>query len=288
MIVVQERLNGLEADVVGPWSRADEREIRKRHIKSLVLNYAHGYQEKDLTFISGLDIERLFILSRTTSNHEPIYELADTLVELTVTTDPRLPVDLSRLPRLKAIGADWKQVRDTIGANSKIDFLSLGAYSEVDLTPLSHLRSLYALSLVDRPRVQSLGGLSALPQLRTLEIQGSSQLRDITDMASSTPVELESLSFQWCKNLIELNSIAHATSLTELNLADSGAFESLTPLISLTRLKRLFLHGSTKIMDGNLEPLRQMRSLNLVSLMNRRHYSPPFSTIQAEIANRIA
>ncbi|MBF4600565.1 hypothetical protein ITJ55_07060 [Frigoribacterium sp. VKM Ac-1396] len=286
MITIRPTPAGLEADIVGPWTKADERKMRKRGITGLVLNYAHGYQERNLDFISGLQLERLIILSRTTSDHEPIYDLADTLIELNITTDPRLEVDLTRLPRLKELGADWRQVRDTIGAVDDLDSVCFGLYTEADLLPLAHLHSLSRLTLLDRPRIETVTGLSELPRLRFLEIASASHLRDITELAWNPTPLLESLSFAYSANVSDLESIAHTTSLTQLTLSDMGTFVSLAPLVRLRRLERLFLHGSTNVSDGDLTPLLDLPALKLVSLANRRHYSPPASIIRSQIASR--
>ena len=279
---------GVDAVVTGPWSSADEDEFHDSEASGLVLNYALGYQERSLDFLTGLSIKRLTVLARTTRDHGPIYELSPQLEELRLTTDPGLPLDLARLPHLKVLSADWRQVSASLWAATRVEDAYFGSYSEETLEPLREMNELVRLSMKDRPGLRSLKGVSDLPSLSSFTVGGARALEDVSDLMSTEAPQLTYLKLASCKNVRDLKGLAHQLSLSSFTFGDCGDLPSLSPLRGLERLERLFLHGSTRILDGDLQPLLDLPRLRELWMMNRREYEPSVKVIKSEIERRTA
>lgn len=280
--------HGVEASVTGAWSQEDARVIEQAGISELVLNYARGYQERTLDFLRGLRLSRLTIVSRTTKDLEPLYELADGLEGLSLTTAPNTPIDLQRLPHLKQLGADWDQIKWTIDEAPNVSDLYIGSYSDMDLRALSGLSQLKYLLLKDRPQLETLDGVEFLPQLESLRILGATKLFDLQALTSASLPRLRNISFDGCKKIDDVNATSSIQSLVRLNFGDCGLIESAKPLASLPRLEELYMHESTQIADGDLAPLLLIPSLHRLFMKSRRSYTPSLKSIQLELSARAA
>ena len=138
----------------------------------------------------------------------------------------------------------------------------------------------------DRPALTSLAGLDALESLRSLTIAGGRQLADIIDLASPVGRQLEELDLDSCRHIDDLSPLTHCRSLTELCLANIGDVPDANLLRGLTKLRRLFLHESTRFIDGDLSAIAELLHLEAFSLMNRRHYHPDREQLQMAVDQR--
>lgn len=159
---------GTVLTVTGPWSSEDSETLRRRGTTALWLNSAHGFSEPTLRLIEDLPgtITRLHITARWITDLSPVTVLGDRLEALSVTTAPEASLDLTQLPVLTELAADWGQVQATIGAAARLVDVYLGYYREVDLTKLAPLQLLKRLTLKDRPSIASLTGIERLTSLK--------------------------------------------------------------------------------------------------------------------------
>ncbi len=246
-----------------------------------MLNYAHGFSEPDLEFLRGLPVRQLVILDRRLESLAPVHALGATLELLHVTTSPTLAIDLTQFPRLSDLSADWRQVRASIASATDLREVNLGGYSEVDLEPLGGLGRLRRLTLTDRPRVRSLSGLSAFPDLRVLGVPLAKDLDDVSALPESPAVE--DLDLEGCKKLTSVIELGGCRALRRLNLSECGDLPTLGPLRGLQALEVLLLYGSTKVVDGDLAPIANLPRLRELRMQSRRHYRPSVREIQASL-----
>jgi hypothetical protein len=68
-----------------------------------------------------------------------------------------------------------------------------------------------------------------------------------------------------------------------LNLSECGDLPSLVPLRGLTSIEVLLMFGTTKIVDGDLTPIADLRRLRELRMQSRRHYRPSVAEIQASL-----
>ena len=274
----------VEATVTGEWSGELEGLIRSGEVDRIVLNYALGFAESDLDFLWGLPLRQLVVVDRRLKSLEPINSLGETLELLSVTTDPSLTVDLSALPRLADLSADWEQVRETISTGSALESFATRRYAEADLQQLGNLEPLRRLVLVDRPRVTSLTGLGALPGLRSLTVAYAKSLTDVQSLRDC-PL-LEELDLEGTRGFPSIAPLSHNRSLRYVNLSECGDLASLIPIETVDTLESVYLYGATKIVDGDLRPLMGLLRLHDLRIQSRRHYSPSVGEVQAAIAAR--
>ena len=272
--------------VTGAWSPADAQQYRESGADELVLNYAHGFQERSLDFIADLPVVRLEIVTRTIKDLEPIYALAPGLHSVKIITSTSASLDLTRLPWLQRLSANWEQVKGSIHSGLLLSDLYLAAYAEKDLTPLAGLNSLQNLRMKERRRIENLAGLQSLKKLSSITIAGGQHLVDVDELQAIPNDQLESLWLEACGQLSSLDAVSNCTALKYLNYGNNGNIASVAPLGDLQRLESLVLYESTRIDDGDLAPLLGLTQLRRLAMKNRRHYSPSVSDVLAAIASR--
>ncbi|MEU8234392.1 hypothetical protein AB0C12_32800 [Actinoplanes sp. NPDC048967] len=266
--------------VAGGWTAEISAVLASGRVRGLVLNYARGFRERDLEMLRPWPIERLDVLARTLTDLTPIYRLAGTLRELSVTSSPRAALDCARLPNLTSlIASDWPQISATVARAQRLTHLGTGGYDEIDLRPLDGLTGLTSLRIKQAPGLAALG--AAPGTLTSLEIFAAPGLQDIEEVGRLTA--LRHLWFRGCGGITALDDLATSTGLTELAVANCGPIASAGPLGGLTGLTRLNLSESTRITDGDLRPLLGLHHLQDLRMMNRRHYVPPLAAVKAAL-----
>jgi len=98
-------------------------------------------------------------------------------------------------------------------------------------------------------RLVDLSAVSAAPALTSLQINYVSKVVDFEPLAWSTTLSV--LHVQ-TSSLRDLSSIAASSSIQELRLDSCRNIESLRPLLSMPNLRRLYLAGDTRILDGDI------------------------------------
>lgn len=274
--------------VTSPWTGHDARLLKRRRTQTVWLNSSHGFQEPTLELVRDLpaSVTHIAIVARWIDDLTPLYDLGRHLTTLQLLVAPGATIDLSRLPRLTSLSADWPTVQGSLHTATGLNYLYLGHYKNMDLAPLAPLRSLRRLSMKDRPALTSLRGLNALESLRSLTIAGGRKLTDIADLDSPVGQQLEELDLDSCRHIDDLDPLTHCRSLTELCLANIGDVPDANVLGGLTKLRRLFLHESTRFLDGDLRAIARLPHLETLSLMNRRHYHPNREQLETVIGQR--
>lgn len=263
--------------------------MRQAFLKSgadgLVANYARGFVGSDVEFVRELPLRRLDLLDRGITDLTPVHDLGSTLEEFRVQAAPGSHIDLTLLPRLRVLACAWDQVKDTIAATDRLEYLHLSPYREPDMTPLMHLTSLRTLRMKQRPGLRSLDGIEKMPWLAHLGVYGA-PLEDTRALARLSSPVLTRLDLASCRRLTSLTDLSGLTGLRQLDVSESGTLASLAPIAGLTQLERLYLYGSTTIADGNLTPLLAMARLRDLRMMNRRHYNPTVDQVRAQLGLR--
>jgi hypothetical protein len=151
-----------------------------------------------------------------------------------------------------------------------------------DLTPIGSLRSLIGLSCIN---IDSIGFLSACPQLEHLELQATPGLSDISALGICTslsdlwltgifsvedlsPVgncrKLKRLTVKNMAKIVSVSALCSCTELSDLWLSGCASLTTLAPLSALSNLTRLTLDTVPGL--SSLEPLRSMTALQWLSI----------------------
>jgi len=160
--------------VVSPWTRHNARQLKRSHPEAVGLNSSLGFQEPTLELVRDLPatVTSIAVTARWIDDLTPLYDLGRRLTSMQLLVAPGATIDLSRLPGLTSLSADWFTVEGSLHRATGLDHLYLGHYKENDLAPLAPLRRLRRLIMKDRPALTSLAGLDALESLRSLTIAG--------------------------------------------------------------------------------------------------------------------
>ncbi|MFF1821546.1 hypothetical protein ACFVWG_29860 [Kribbella sp. NPDC058245] len=274
----------IEMFVKGPWSAEAGAAFGAASAESLVLNYAHGFDETDLEFVRGLAVRQLTILDRRLPSLEPIYDLAPTLESLSLEVDGSLMLDLERLPHLTELACNWGQIKKSFAGAVGLRRLYAGKYTEATLEPLTVATGLQFIVMKDRPSLRSLDGLGDLSDIQQLEIYRASKLTD-TGALRLAP-GLQELQLQTCRKIATMDDVALCADLTFLNLSEGAEFPSAEPLRGLKKLLDLYLYDTTRFTDGDLSPIAELPLLRDFRMMNRKHYRPSAEEIKQNIAAR--
>ncbi len=278
--IIEDSPEGRTLVVTGDWSDRAARVLASGQADGLVLNYARGYRERTLDFLRPWPVRRLEILARTITNIEPVYRMAETLEHLSLTTAPTAAIDCARLPYLCGIWVEsWQQLRESLPLARGLHTLGVYGYGETSLLALTEDTGLRSVSLKQAPRLERLLGIESLPDLTDLETAGAHRLHDLSSLGTGAN-RLQELMINTCGGVTTVNDIASQPTLRKLWIANCGPIESLRPLASLINLTVLYLYESTRIADGDLEPLLGLRHLRDFRMMNRKHYRPAVSEIK--------
>jgi internalin A len=270
--------------VTGDWSRSAEEALLAPEVTGLTLNYALGFRERSLDFIREWPIQQLTILARTIDDLSPVYRLHGTLERLSVQTSPKASVDLRRLPWLTSMGADWRQIADTIEYAIGLNELYTTSYEPADLHPLQRNQALTRLRMKQHPRLASFDGIQSLPALAEVGIFGARRLDDIEALARrDAPSQLVSLDLESCSGIVALDALAVHHELRNLGVGNCGPVASLQPLGGMTSLQRLWAYESTRIGDGDLTPLLGLGSLTDLRMKPRKHYRPTLDEVKSQL-----
>jgi hypothetical protein len=277
---------GVDLVVTGEWSSSARQALEDGEADGVVLNYARGFRPQPIDFLQGLPIRRLNLLERSLSDVSPVYSLASSLEELRLQIDPRVSLELERLPLVRTLAAAWPQIQGSIMFASQLEYLSVPSYTENDLTPLSSLSSLSSLIMKERPKLRSLDGIDGFPWLAHLGVHGARGLEEISALRRWSSPVLTTLRLPSCRRVVDIVPVAACPSLRFFELSEGGEIPSVAAVGDLQLLERLSLYGSTKVVDGDLSPIARLSRLTDFRMQSRPAYAPSVSEIQATIARR--
>jgi hypothetical protein len=280
--VIEDQPEGRTLVVTGRWTVEAETAVQREDVDGVWLNYARGYSEPDLSFLTAWPIKRLLVLDRSLTDLGPLSRLGNTLETLSVQAAPGMAVDLTVFPHLRDVGAVWGEVRDTLYAPEYLQRVTLLDYDEVDLQPLTLQAALQEVKLKTAPKLEALDGVAGLPTLAELTIQAARELHALNDVGSVAPT-LRSLEFEACLDIQDLQPVGGLTELRFLGVSDCGGISSLHPVAELALLECLHAWGSTRIQDGDLSPLLRLSRLSEIRMRDRRDYRPTLAEIKEQL-----
>lgn len=274
--------NGVDMVLAGEWRSQYGAVFESGRADGLVLNYALGFRERDLRFLEGLSIRRLAILARTLTDIEPVYSLSVTLEELSVEMGAT-EIDLTRLPILRKVSAEWAQISKTIDQVESLESITTHAYAGEDLQLLRSNAGLTAIRLRDRPKSRSLEGIEVFQQLRLLEM-ATAPLDNLSPLTGASPL-LAWLDLSYSRGFRDLGPLAKLPALAVLKVAECGAVASVSSLRELSLLEEIYMWGSTRVEDLDLSPIAGLPGLRVLRMNSRRGYTPPVAEIKASIGD---
>lgn len=280
--LLEDEPEGRTLVVTDTWTAEAEAALMRADVDGLNLNYARGYRERSLEFLSAWPIRRLAILSRTTKDLSPVLRLRNTLEVLDFEAASGASLDLGAFPTLTAVGAGWEQIRGTIGLATGLTELRTDNFSERDLLALTDNVALRTVVLKVAPSLESLLGVQALKSLQRLWIAAAPRLHDLSSLQGFGS-SLETLQLESCRSVNSLTDVRDLINLRWLSASNCGDIESLQPVLALQHLERFHAWESTRIVDGDLSPLAGLPRLKDIRMVDRRGYHPRVKDLKDRI-----
>ena len=279
--------DGHAAIVTGRWSSEVERLAESGEVDRLILNYARGFAEPDLEFLSSrLRIRELEVLDRKLTDLTPIYRLSSTLAHLSLDAAANADLDLGELPGLLSVSGDWEHFGATLGAVESLETVRAYAFSEIDLHALSNHVYLRHVSIKDATRLESLDGIGNLPDLSAIGIHGARKLWDISDVRYLGE-PLREFELEYCPGVEDIDDVEPLVGLRFLGFSDSGGVASLAPLAPLQQLETFHAWGTTRVLDNDLSVLAELPRLQEIRMRDRATYRPRMSQLVNDNAKRV-
>ncbi len=261
---------GMRMVLTGAWTDAARRTLEKRNIVELELNPAKGWQRNNLAFLSLLGgLVAFAIVDEKTVDVSPIHALSH-LRSLKVLTYCDTPIDFTRFPQLEEVSLEWREGASSLYDCATLRHVFINNCSAKSLDVFHKLNRLEYLSLKS-PRLEMIGNVPTLQSLSFLGVYNAGRLYSLAGVEQFP--NLEMLEIERCRKISNIVPVASLRRLQRLMFANCGDIDSLKPVAELKELREVFFHESTRIVDGDLTPLKSLPHLEDVSFQERRHYN---------------
>lgn len=271
--VLEDTPEGRTLVVIGPWSDDAKGVLVRGEADGLVLNYARGFCEGSLEFLGRWGVRRLNVLDRGITDLGPIGRLGDSLEALSVQAAPSAQLDLGAVPHVRSVAGEWALIGDTLGEVDALEDVITWRFDEADLHAFRDHVGLQRLTIKEAPHLESLSGITSLPELAVLKVFLARRLSDISDIAELA-ASLRELELEDCPAIDAIDDVEQLVGLRFLGFSECGDIETLAPVSSLEQLEVLYAWGSTRIVDGDLSPLARLPRLREIRMRDRRGYKP--------------
>lgn len=238
-------------------------------VAHLELNYAAGWKGDELSFLKSF--------SGLVSLDLRSYSWVDTtgLQACTGLRHLRLhlfngePLDLSPFKELEDLRILWQSSYRGLECCVGLKVLYMTGHEGTDLSVCSTLGELRHLTVASS-KIKSTTGIAACHKLVFLGLGNDKQLTEVSDVEE---LDLRWVELQQCPRLGSVRSLESQGRVSNLDLSEMKAIESLSPVFHMQELEVLTFTGSTNILDGNLSPLKNLKRLKTVSFQDRKHYN---------------
>ena len=227
-------------------------------------------------------LRALHVLDRSVVDIDPVYELAETLEELSIQVAASAELDLGRLPRIHKIAGAWDLIGPTLGRLLRLQTVMTWAYGAPDLRDFRDHVELERLIVKDARGLRSLSGVGDLLALSSLQMHGVPKLHDIDDVATLGG-SLSRFELERCHRIEHLEAVEPLVKLRFLGVSDAGTIPTLAPVRDLLDLEVVHAWGTTKVHDDDLSPLTALPNLRELRMRDRRSYRPTVRQIQTAI-----
>ncbi len=244
--------------------------------------YFGKHRPRNLGFLRKL--KRILKISIDDSSIEdltPIYALSDLQQIFLTAPTKKTPFDFTKLPSLRRVSTDWSPWLDSVFDCENLQQLFIDRYPGTDIGELSKLTKLEHLEVRSR-QLKCLDGIESLRNLEKLKLVYCPALLSLDGIDSLK--HLKYIELYSCKKIRDINVLADVKTLNVLKLLNCGQINTARAFSGHINLKEFMAAGeTTTILDGDLEFLRHMPSLEYVALARRRHYRPSAEHLIAEI-----
>ena len=253
------------------WSRDVEKVIKRKGVLELELNYAKGWPRgSDLSFLADLTQLKSFeLLDYKVSDISVINKLSE-LSSLKINANCNNVIDFPNFPHLQRISIEWFPNAESLFRCYTLRRVFINCCDIKSLSVFEKLGDIEYLSLKS-PQLECIGQMNMLNKLVFLGIYNAKNLQSLEGVQQFP--NLEMLEIERCKKISNITAVESLKKLRRFMIANCGDIDSLRPLADLRELREVFFHESTNVRDGDLQPLKLLPRLEVVSFQERKHYN---------------
>ena len=274
----------LEATIVGS-ATPDDATAYLPYIQThlLVLNGARQWDGNLVEFVQsfdGIGLKRLTIFGPTGLDITCLSKLNE-LVELNVAGLLVGELDLDWFPKLErfGFGAEIKgkqHVKLRWGSSSNLRSTGMLGSKLPPIDTLASLPMLESLNIVKATFNPS--ELSKLTNIAEIYFSYWNAIQSLSDISSMLP-RLRRIRLYRASKLTDYEAIKTASNLKTLDFESCPPISSVSLFEPLDNLEKLYLIG-TKIIDGDITPLKRMKRLVDVALIDQKNMIPSRKEIE--------
>lgn len=245
--------------------------MKKEKIFGLSINRVVGYLKNDVSCLKKFNfIKHLNIVSRSIEDITPIHDLHD-LETLIVQTECKKEIDFSCFPKLKVARFKWRPRAKSMFDCTTLEEIGIWSFKPKsrDLIDLQKLQNLKHAEFISAA-IDTLNGVEKLKNLEALELYYMRSLQTIEGVEQLP--RLKNVRLGSCKKVESIEPLRLMTQLEWLALENMGDIPSLEPIKTLSKLHTLALY-ETKITDGNMSHLYQMKQMKKLLYKYYKHYT---------------
>ncbi|ELE46486.1 hypothetical protein A1U5_00588 [Escherichia coli KTE66] len=125
---------------------------------------------------------------------------------------------------------------------------------------------------IKNSNIQAIPNLSSIKTLRSIKLSGLSKASDTAFLYGLKSIEEMSLSL--CKKMAMsiIEDVSKLPSIRKISFSKMGDIPSVTKISNLVKLERLFITENTKITDGKIRFLLDMKALSYLVIQGFNHY----------------
>jgi hypothetical protein len=254
--------------------------------RNQAIYFIDGYEIEIVDFINKNKVSKIIFSSEYVSKDTKIDFLVKTTSIDTIIVTTHLNIDVNVLYKLKiksllmSIGeypidfSQMKYIEDVnVIHNIKMNFNELSAslkkitINEFKNTSLNTFPSANCISdlWITQSKILSLEGLNKFSNLEKIKISSSSKLSNIDDLKYLAN-KIKYLELEKCKSLSDFSVLQELTNIEEISLYNVGSVSTTAYFKSLSKLKTLFLRGSTKVLEQNKEDVSHINKVVIADM----------------------
>jgi len=219
---------------------------------------------ENIDFLEQYDfLEKLDVTSLDDYNFNFLKNLGN-LKKISINVGGSEEINFQHQKKLEKLIIKWRKKIRGLEELKMLSSLVVIEFKVSDLTSLDDCKDRLLDLTIKTGSILSLNGLQGFMNLHNLSIGNCKKLVSIHGI-DRLP-KLKTLTIEKCPN-IDYNSMVHLPSLESLSLIDCGKIDSVKFIKEFPMLTQLSLLGNTVIGDGDLEPLKHIRTLQ------HKHYS---------------
>ncbi len=244
--------------------------IKEKNIINLELNFYHGYELKDVSFLNDIkeQIEGISIVDEDVIIDG--IENVTNLKYLNINDELTQNINFEVFKYLECCFLLWHKNIQNISSCSTLKELlikKINLRSVRTLDKLKGLKNLEKLTLI-QPKMDDLDFLEFFPNLTELEIYYCSTLKDISALVLNKN-KLKKVRLDHCKNILDYSYINKLKELEYLGISDAHEIDSIGFVTGLKKLKHFSFVG-TNVLDGDL---LVCKDIEYCGFDNKKHYS---------------